>query len=433
MVTFIMVALAMVLLAIAMLALPLLRQRHTDTLLVASGRSEQNIVIARERLAEMEREVTAGELSQEEFSQARQELEQILLSDIDSGSETSGTAAAPPVRAKIGATLIGMVLFIPLLTLLLYWQVGSPELIQGRVAAAHGGASDAPQTLEAMIATLSKRLQESPEDAEGWYMLGRTLMAVEEYSRAVTAYERAQQLRPNEISVMLSLADAIAMANGGEHNERAAALVNQALAIDPNDSMALWMAGVLAANKGEFNLALTRFRLLLPQLEDAEEQQQVSQMMAALERKITAAGGTVEPAPATAVVTAPAAMATPDIVAAVGDAKLTVAVSLAPELQSQVTPGMTLFIYARAVTGPRFPLAAYRGVASELPLTKTLDESMAMVANSSLAHFSEVTLGARLSQSGDAIAKSGDLVGELSPVKVGSGETIVLQINRVVP
>lgn len=91
---------------------------------------------------------------------------------------------------------------------------------------------------------------------------------------------------------------------------------------------------------------------------------------------------------------------------------VTLSVSLDPDLQSQLNPEHTLFIYARAAKGPRMPLAIVRLKAGELPLETQLDASMAMMPQMSLTKFHQVIFLARISASGDAMSQAGDLIGE---------------------
>jgi cytochrome c-type biogenesis protein CcmH len=101
-------------------------------------------------------------------------------------------------------------------------------------------------------------------------------------------------------------------------------------------------------------------------------------------------------------------------------------------LKDKVSPDDTLFIYARAVQGPRMPLAIVRKRAADLPVTVTLDDSMAMSPAMTLSKFSQVTVGARVSKSGQAMPASGDLQGSVSPVGT-DGSEITVNIDQLVP
>ncbi len=78
------------------------------------------------------------------------------------------------------------------------------------------------------------------------------------------------------------------------------------------------------------------------------------------------------------------------------------------------------------------PLAIVRKTAAALPLQVTLDESMAMTPQFSLATFDSVVVGARISKSGNAAPSSGDLEGLSASVTPGSEQPVVIVIDRKV-
>ena len=102
-------------------------------------------------------------------------------------------------------------------------------------------------------------------------------------------------------------------------------------------------------------------------------------------------------------------------------------VSVDPRLRDHVAASDTLFIFARAVNGPRMPLAVIRTTASPLPHDFTLDDSMAMSPGARLSGASEVVVEARISKSGNATPSPGDLRGTSSAIKPGTrGVAIVI-------
>ena len=108
-----------------------------------------------------------------------------------------------------------------------------------------------------------------------------------------------------------------------------------------------------------------------------------------------------------------------------------VILKLSPELAARAKPDDLVFIYAKAVTGPPMPLAAARKQVKDLPLTIILDDSMAMMPQMKLSSFSEVVVGARVSKSGSPSAQSGDLEGEIKPVKPGQAGPVMVTIDSV--
>lgn len=421
MTTFWIFAALMIIAAIALLAPTLLRGRK----LAANDREAQNIAIARERMAELSIELAEGRISPEEHAKSKLELEQALLQDIE-GESSDSTASANPELGKF--TLAGLGVVLPLLAITLYLQLGDPQMITRDApvtAKSDGGNKEHSMgSLDQMAEQLRQRLEEkSPDDAEGWYLLGRTYSSLRNFAGASKAYERANQLtQGKDPVVMLALADAIAMQQQGRVSGRPAELVAQALAVDPNNTMALWLSGIVAEEKGNFMEALGLWKKLYPMLANEPGEQQA---LADQIKRVSAMAG-VSPPEMIAQKSQPAANS-----AAMGNANVTLKVTLAPALKQQLQPGDSLFIYAKAQNGPRFPLAAARRGAAELPLEITLDESSAVMPNATLANFATVKVGARISHSGNAIAEKGDLIGEVEGVQVGDDKTIEIVIDKV--
>lgn len=384
--------------------------------LQVSDRDRQNVVIARERLAELNSEHAAGSLSDEEYEQTKLELEQALLIDLDAGDETKAATDA----GKGGwLGLLVATLFVAVVTVSVYLYLGTPQLIDPEAMQAQQSEQELP-SIEEMMTALVERLKENPEDAEGWYLLGRTYMAMQDYQKAAFAFDKLNQLVSDQPSIMLALADALAMASGGDMQGRPAELIRKAVTLAPEDQTALWLAGMVEDQSGNHARALEHWRHLKPKLsDDPEATQQVDRLIAAAERKQTASGpsqAVVEQAPAQPV----------------GQA-ITARISLAAELAARVQPEESLFVYARALEGPKMPLAAVRLKVSDLPTTIQLNDSQAMVPGMSLSQFEQVVVGARISRSGNAIAASGDLLGEVSPVPVSGDGVVELVIDSVIP
>ncbi len=58
---------------------------------------------------------------------------------------------------------------------------------------------------------------------------------------------------------------------------------------------------------------------------------------------------------------------------------------------------------------------------------------MGMMPSLKLSSFEAVTVGARISRSGNATAQSGDLEGFVTPVTTTDGTVVTLTIDRTVP
>lgn len=409
--------------ALAILAPALLRRQQTKTL----DRDGQNITIAKERLAELDAELSKGLISEEDHANSKLELEQALLQDLDAASQGSDKVVSTSgTHGKFG--LLALVILIPLLSVLLYQQLGMPGMIAldsaSRTTANSEGASPIGSMSE-LATKLRQRLEEgTPNDAEGWFLLGRTYMSMQDYQQAAQAFDKTYQLASDQPAVMLALADALIMTQQGDTSGRPAELVAKALAMEPENTTALWMSGLIAEQRGDFTEALRLWGTLNPLLADSPQDQQ--QLAIQIARVSTKAG--IEP-PTVAAAPVDQAGSTTDTFAG----KVRLKVSLSPSLQQQTNAKDTVFVYAKAMNGPRFPLAAARYSVSDLPLEITLDDSTAVMTTAKLSDFPLVKVGARVSSSGDATAQSGDLIGERTDIKVGTEEVVEVVIDGVQP
>ncbi len=420
MITFWIISALLILVALAILAPSLLKSRQSISL----DRNQQNVVIAQERLAEMEADLANGVIDQGQFDQSRRELEQSLLLDLDEDEETQ--PAAPKGQGRLALGILAVA--VPLLTVSLYLFLGSPQMVamDAAMQSAHQGVPGSEgkmPSVDEMMTALVDRLKGNPEDPEGWYLLGRTYMVMKDYPKAAEAYDRVLQLVGDDPSIMLSLADALAMSQQGDLTGRPAELVRRAVELAPDDATALWLGGMVEDQSGNTEKALAHWRRLKPMLDDDPQSlQQVEQLIARAEQRLPAAAEAVSPVVESAGNGGEAAASAIDV-----------HIELSAELKDYVEPEETVFVYARAVNGPRFPLAALRFKVKDLPLDVTLDDSSAMRPEARLSNFSEVVVGARVSRSGDAIAKSGDLRGELSPVSVSGAGKINITIDTMIP
>lgn len=420
---------AMIIAALGLIAPTLLRRQKS----AADSTEQLNVGIAREHLAEITKQKEAGELSDEEFSQARQDLEMALADDL------AGTKGAPKEATGAGggrAALIVSALLIPVITVFTYLQIGSPGLITNQPATATAGAhgeGDLPPMSELAV-KLRERLDANPDNAEGWFLLGRTYMRMQDYTRAAEAYERVVAMLPDEPAALLSLADALTMRDGRKSGPRAIELLEKAVKIDPDSVTALWLLGNSAFDNGNPATALKYWQRAYPLLSGEPE------MQSELGRMITNAGGTVPvssaPAPLPPIMTTAAAQTTPPATAAPQTdtgVSITVEVALAPELLDHAEPSDTLFVLARAESGPPMPLAVARHTVGELPLTVTLNDAMAMMPTMKLSSFPRVKVTAKVSKSGQAGSQPGDIVSpDIVVESANPAGTVQLLINRVV-
>ncbi|MGE8366461.1 c-type cytochrome biogenesis protein CcmI/CycH [Cupriavidus sp.] len=117
---------------------------------------------------------------------------------------------------------------------------------------------------------------------------------------------------------------------------------------------------------------------------------------------------------------------------AAANAAVTGTVALGALAGKAPAPRDTVFIFARAVQGPRMPLAVLKRQVRDLPVTFTLDDTLALSPANRLSAHSEVMLEARISPGGTAMPHAGDLFGQAGPVALGSSDVRIV-IDRTAP
>jgi cytochrome c-type biogenesis protein CcmH len=406
-----------------------------------AGRDRAIASLYRDQLRELNADHAAGTINDEQFESGRRELERRLLEEISQPTPASRVARSTRLTA------VGIGAFVVVVPIVAYLALGRPQTIglgPAQLQAANtpadqsAGAENAPHAItpeqvQAMIDQLAKRLQQSPQDGDGWAMLARSYSYLGKFPEAVKAYEKAVELLPKDAHLLADYADALAMTHERRLAGEPMKLVQRALTLDPKDVKALALAGSDAFDRHDYAMAVSYWDRAVKA--GPPDPQFARQLQAGLEEARKLAGGAVPPPEASSAEAATVARA-PQGGASAGSAPAGAMVSgrvqLAAALAGKVAPTDTLFVFARATQGPRMPLALMKRQVKDLPLEFALDDSMAMMPNMKLSNFSSVVIGARVSKGGDAMPASGDLQGFSAPVKVGSAGVDV-RIDQVVP
>lgn len=159
-----------------------------------------------------------------------------------------------------------LILAIPLASFMLYRQLGAPAILNAQPAL-QGKSHD----VDAMLAALEKRLEEKPDDAEGWFVLGQSYLTLQRVTDAVAALKRAVDLSPEQARFLSHYAEAVALEDKGDLQGRAKALIADALELDPQDEKALELGGLAAYQRQEWAQAAYYWRHLLKRLAPGSE------------------------------------------------------------------------------------------------------------------------------------------------------------------
>ena len=392
-----------------------------------------NTAIHRDRLAELERDHSNGTLSAADLAEAREELQRQLLDD-------TAAAEVPTVDVVSRRSGIALVIVLPLLAVALYSVIGTPAAVLPQAAQAQRATAD----MEQLAAKLAQKMEQNPDNPEGWVMLARAYKSMGRWDDAERAYTRIGPDLERSAELLAEVAELLVQKNNG-FDARSRDLVQKALRLEPDNMLALFLAGGESFAAGRYRAATDYWGRLLPRLEPGSEDAQMVESSIAMARersgggKKAAAGGDVLPGTAMPRDDAHRGVAKPgtekgaDKTAAQASGKSVGGrVELAAALKGKAGPGDVVFIFARAVDGPRMPLAALRARAADLPLDFVLDDSHAVMPGSNLSSAQQVRIEVRVSKSGQAAPGKGDLTGKSAAVKPGAKGLRVV-IDRIEP
>jgi cytochrome c-type biogenesis protein CcmH len=304
--------------------LPTLLQR--DSAASESNNAEANLEVYRDQLSELDADLANGLVSPEQYQQDRDEIERRLLEDVP----TAESRAAKPalnvslkplamsliaigigsfivphfglqvqilkplpgtqpglsvVLITLGALILAarssrsttyaLALALPIMAVSIYLTVGNLRAFEPITAARTPDGQMTQQGIEANVEALRKRLEEHPDDAAGWAMLGRSYVNLEKYTEAGNAYGKAVELKKDDANLLTEYAFALAMANGRQLQGKPAELIKQALQIAPENPQVLQLAGTAEFEAKNYKQAIVYWQKLLeksagnPDLEQA--------------------------------------------------------------------------------------------------------------------------------------------------------------------
>ncbi len=327
----------------------------------------------------------------------------------------AAAATWPMLRGQARSTAAAMLTIVAVIGLAagIYAANGRPDVPSGRSMAMDAGSMD----IDAMVASLAARLEQQPDDLEGWKMLGRSYLNLGRFDEASAAFERAIALEDAaNADTLIDYGVALAQSGGQTISPKAVAAFENAIRLAPTNPNALFWSGIGAANRGDTALAADRWEQLLATDPPAEVRGMLTQRIAAWRG---------EPVPAL-----PAAHPPIDGNAPAGE--IAIDVSVADGARRALGAGTTVFVLARTPGGGGPPIAVTRRTLGELPGTITLSDKDSMLPGRNLSAFEEVEVVVRASASGNPTPTKGDWFGS-AVVRPAEAGRVGIAIAEVVP
>lgn len=293
---------------------------------------------------------------------------------------------------------------VPVSAIMIYLWIGSPQALDR--------AASPVDALRADLIALTRDLARNPDQPDAWFVLGMTYKEIRELSSAEHAFRRALYIDNDHSPAMTELAETLLLSSPDRQLPvEARNLLNQALAIDPDQQKALWLLGLSARQLGDIDEAVAYWTRLLAVL-DAN-----SSVYGLVMEQLGQLGVDIEPP------TAPVSPA----------ARLRVELALDPALSAQLNGNESVFVMVQAAGDGAVstPLAVQRLAVNQLPAVLSFGDDDAMLEGLSMADFDRWQVTARVSMSGEVTPQPGDLQGRSGVLEANSMlQTLSLRIDQ---
>lgn len=399
-----------VLVSLTLIWIPHFRQQKLLRTEEAGVRRQTNLELFNERLATLEKELNEELLDQAEFDALKKELEISLLQDIKQGGDDSLVNKIKP-KTILWPSVMSVCLII--ISGYLYQHLGAFDNIGNTQPANPHAGMDTAQIMTQRVQMMEAQVQAEPENSQAWFSLGHAYISANQFDKAIAAFDKVIGLVGKHAELLGPKATALYYKANQQMTPQIQAMIAESLAMDPQDPSTLLLVGMDAFFTADYKKAITSWQTIL-------DSDRTDVDRAALINAIESANLRIQ--------AETTGMPNDDVhkQVKVANKSVTISISIAPELATQVNPEDTLFVFARATEGPKVPLAATKVSAKSLPVTVTLDDSTGMGGDVKLSQTASVEVIAVLSKHGNIKPQTGDIQGKVSKVNVGETASLVL-------
>ncbi len=382
-------AVALLLVATMFVIVPLWKY-HRSGESSRAQRERTNLFIFKERLAELERELAAGNLEASDFKELKEELERSLLSDVQTPQErVQDEDENTPWLSMSKLLPLGLLIVIIPASYGIYRTWGfQDELALAQLYDRTRASVNNPEEARDLVFSLGAIIEEDRENGWAWYFLAQNLVNLAQFPQASMALERAGEFLEEDgdrVVVLSQHAFLEYMLAEQQLTDKVQDIIDRTQRIDPNQLLILQILGMDAEQRADYQSAITYWRRMLQLTPPGSEAELLRGMIANAQQQLSASNRQ-------------------DAVAGDGP-QIDVEVSLAPGID--LPADTRVFVSALEVNGRGQPLAAELLTVGELPTTITLDNSDA-VGPFNISSAEMIYVVATASSSGTANVQAGD-------------------------
>lgn len=388
----------MMLVSVGLFVLPIYRGKDQDEM---ASRDELNKAFFRDRMAELNEEAEEGLV--ENQNELALELKQSLLDDIPA-SEKNVSQSKVPFVVLVPGILIMVVMSYGLYNTMgnhrevVSWQETAsrlPELSRRLMSEAEEPMTD--QEMTDLTLSLRTKLQQTPDDAMGWLLLGRIGLANRDIQTAEGAMAKAYNLMPDDSDVKVGYAQSLMMTGDEQNASVARNLLRDAIKQDHGNLQAFSLLAFDAFERGAYEEAIGAWSTM-------------KQLLPADDPRITMLDRSIQRAEAQM---------------GVGEGgSVTVTISL--DEQVQLPDEGVLIVSVHSADGAPMPVAAKRLPLSRFPVEVELTDADSMIPERLLSSLPEVMVRARIDNDGNVMTRDGDWFGETAPFELGGSAQLMI-------
>lgn len=280
------VFLGMVLAVLSFLLIPMLRAPA-----IAATRMDYDVLVYRDQLAEVERDVARGMLPNDQADAVRTEIYRRAKAAEDAQKNLGMAHGSTSGR---WVSIFAILLLVPLGSGYAYLCLGSPQLPDRPFASR---AHEPQFIMAAAAAKLAAQLEKMP-NAESYSQLGALDFVLHDFDQSVAAYRNALKIRPKDAHVWSGLGESLTFSQNAMVTPEARDAFVKALHLDPHDFRARFYLGLASLQTGDPRHAIAVWRdLLQDSPPDAVWRPMIQEQMADITKKTGIDPETVTPQP----------------------------------------------------------------------------------------------------------------------------------------
>jgi len=384
------------------------------------------------RTKELARRLKSNDLAEDEWKQLSEELDTDTRTSIDltkSASQSSKSTSSWFFILMLIATTI-------IVTAISYKYSGTYELSKNQLSIIKQLENDpkaiaklsliaekdrSQEPINDLYLALRSKVEITPKDVAAWRDLALFNAGYGRIDEARATMEIALKITPSDEDLKIAYAQILTQSKENNDILKALTIINEVLSSNPQHEGGLLLLGMSYYQLGMYQKSIITLEKLLKLYEPDSE------MADLLKKRIVSAEQLISGKSVAAKITENSNQNDNDVAAA----NLNIRVVIPDAIRAKLTGNENIFIFAKAIEGPRFPVAVVKTTINELTAVVNLTDANAMQPQFALSKFDKVQITVRISFAGDVVAKAGDIEGASEIIEAPySGSTIIVTLNR---